>query len=691
MARVKKIDPTQRRLLSAWEPPFSAGAPVGVLATTFTLDTAHFEEECLARFAGVQSDAVRDGALYLIEREEKLSSLMCAAVVADIHHCKGRRSLRWNLLAARPKSGVMHAKISLLAWQEHVRIIIGSGNLTQEGYRRNQECFTLLDFDLKIADRGLLDPLLVYLRELLNLTQSPARKHAENLLDWVDQRLPKGFASSKGVQRHLILIGPGRQNLFDQLKPLLPDGSVETADVVSPFFDPDLRAKGPEAALWDLMRKRGPANVHFHVAGEEIDETGGWRLEVPAHVQKSKPGRDQATISFHPINVARAVTDFGIERRPLHAKTMQVSSDKWSALIIGSSNFTSAGTGLNQYARNFEANVVYVARGEQGSSVRNLMDSRLIRGGDVIGINEKVKFEPAFDPDAESIDPVPPLPAFFSDAELIAVDDFRYRLSLRFVQPEPKGDWTVSLDKKQVLHKNGWILRGQAEIVEVDVLREGPLPSSLDVQWSEDAHRSAWPVNVASASLLPLPEALKNLTLSALLDLLGSARPLHEALRAWLRRKPDDDDADPDLAAELIDPHAKVDTSGYLVKRVQRACWVIRELGARLSQPVLSESAMAWRIEGPVGVRAALSAMQKECLPQLPDQWIFVLCELWRELKGIRVASVGRRTPDPAVVEMFDTLVAEIDGTLRRTLPSGSRAMKAYVKAALQEVTHATA
>ena len=76
MARVRRADPAQRRLLSLWEPPDDAGSPVGVLATTYTLDTALFEEECLARFAGVQSEPERDGALYRIEREERLAPLL---------------------------------------------------------------------------------------------------------------------------------------------------------------------------------------------------------------------------------------------------------------------------------------------------------------------------------------------------------------------------------------------------------------------------------------------------------------------------------------------------------------------------------------------------------------------------------------------------------------------------------------
>jgi len=59
MARVKKSDPALCQMLSLWQPPPKAGDPVGVLATTFTLDTALFEEECLARFADVQSDPLR--------------------------------------------------------------------------------------------------------------------------------------------------------------------------------------------------------------------------------------------------------------------------------------------------------------------------------------------------------------------------------------------------------------------------------------------------------------------------------------------------------------------------------------------------------------------------------------------------------------------------------------------------------
>ena len=45
----------------------------------------------------------------LIEREEKLAGLACAAVLVDQHHCKGSRSLRWDLV---PVTSVSRTRLS---------------------------------------------------------------------------------------------------------------------------------------------------------------------------------------------------------------------------------------------------------------------------------------------------------------------------------------------------------------------------------------------------------------------------------------------------------------------------------------------------------------------------------------------------------------------------------------------------
>jgi hypothetical protein len=687
MGRTKKDTGSARRLLTLWEPPEKAGAPRGVIATTFTLDTTLFEEECLARFAGVQSEPSRDGALYRIEREEKLASLDCAAVIADIHHCAGRRSLRWDLLAARPESGVMHAKISLLVWQDWVRVIVASANLTQDGYRRNQECASVLEFNDHVTDRGLLNPLLEFLKELLKLTSGPARARARDLLDWVDKRLPKHDASPRGLQRRMVFVGPKLPSLFEQASELMP-GSPGEAHVVSPFFDPGLRDNGPEKTLWSLMRQRGPATVHLHVAGEESPETRGWRLAIGSDVLKATPtNRSEAFTQIHPIRVTEVETEFGQERRPLHAKMMTLSHPDWIAWIVGSSNFTSAGSGLSKFARNYEANVLYLLRAPEGDGTRKLMESRALRGADAVDLNDpSLEFEPAIDP-ADAEQGIPPLPGFFAEAELTDITPENYSVTLRFDGEPPAETWSLRHDQKLVFDDSQWLNAGSKPAMDLLLPREGPPPSFLTAQWNGvdgSEHVADWPINVLRAQVLPAPEELQGLSLAALLELLSSARPLHEAIRGWLRRQPDDDDADVDETIEVIDPHAKVDTSRFLVKRVQRCCWAMQQLRSRLEQPVPSLPAMGWRLDGPVGARAVLAAMKREADPALPDEWVFLLCEFFREMSKVRLRGLDGKAAPSEMRRMLESFVAEVRAGLDQALLPASPAMQAFVVDALR-------
>lgn len=687
MARRRQQQDNARRMLSLWESPVGAGDPVGVLATTFTLDTALFEEECLARFAGVQSDPSRDGALYRIEREEKLAALLCAAVLADVHHCAGRRSLRWDLLASRPESGVMHAKISLLAWQRHVRVIVASGNLTTDGYRRNQECAAVLDFDTSFADRGLLDPLLDYLREILGTAaKGQARERAGQLLDWVDLHLPRNEAPARGLQRRLVLVGPGRPNLFDQLDQHLPASRPETAYVVSPFFDQAPRVEGPEKRLWEMLRQRGDAELQLHVAGEYSPEIGKWRLQAPAHVLESAPkGRAGVSLSLHPLLVADVPTDTGKERRPLHAKTLTLCHPGWVAWMVGSSNFTSAGTGMIQRGRNFEANVLYFLRADASDPLYRQIESGGLRGGAPVDGRSQAMFEPAFGDDGEA-ENLPVLPSVFAEANLDASTEEHHELTLRLGRGGAPASWRVRHEGVLVLDESVWRTAGMPESTKIRLERRGPPPSLLRVEWEVDGVACAadWPVNVGNVDALPAPDELRNLSLAALLELLSSARPLHEVMRGWLRQQSDDDDADGFDAAELIDPHQKVDTSGFLVKRVQRACGALRQIRERLEAPVLSEAALAWRLDGPVGARAVVDAMRRQCDPGLPDEWAFLLCELVRELEPVRLKG-GNPAAMAVLQARLDAFVLQLRGQLMQALEVASESMRRHAGTEVKE------
>ncbi len=168
MSKQKSTKPGYGKILDAWIPPEDAGQPVGCVVTSFTFSPVLFEEECLGRFLQLETDPKEDGALYLVEREEKMRQLMCAAALVDQHHARGVRSLRWDLLPARlPRGqGILHAKISLLLWSNRARLIIGSANLTEDGYRRNHEVFGVLDyFADSDAPLAVLRDTIQFLRE----------------------------------------------------------------------------------------------------------------------------------------------------------------------------------------------------------------------------------------------------------------------------------------------------------------------------------------------------------------------------------------------------------------------------------------------------------------------------------------------------------------------------------------------
>ena len=144
--RSSAAEQTRARLLDLWSGEEAFGRPLGCVTTSFTFDAELFEEQCLARFLSIQSNPNETAKAYLIEREEKLSQCF-ACVLVDGAHAAPDRSLRWHMLPVTlPRGGVLHAKLTLLVWENCIRVLIGSANLTEPAYRRNQEVMTALDF-----------------------------------------------------------------------------------------------------------------------------------------------------------------------------------------------------------------------------------------------------------------------------------------------------------------------------------------------------------------------------------------------------------------------------------------------------------------------------------------------------------------------------------------------------------------
>lgn len=661
-------------LLEAWRPPDHAGVPLACLATTFTFDGAVFEEECLARFLDIQGAPEESGVAYLIEREEKMAAVT-AAVLVDAQHARGTRYLRWDLLTARlPRVGaansILHAKVWLLVWEKAVRLVVGSANLTRQGLRLNHEIFGVLDYrEGRPGPANALVTLLGFMRTAAGWAAAgPAR---QRWLDAVDLAGLKAtpWATDRtldGIGIHALVTQPSSENMLSQLRELLPGAAPDYAEVLSPFFDPPSTANAPARELWKLMAR--DAEVCFWLTADKARSSADRTfLRAPESLVALPPGRDPDR-----NEASRCLAVLG-DNRPLHAKSLWLERDgRWVMYVIGSHNFTTPGLGIGALS-NVEVSLVYVAK--DSAARKRLAGPALAHeaiSGDVSWLETEVE-----NPEDESTAEVFILPCEFGAAVFHCDESGRF---LMLHVEAPRGGWRVTTAEEH----GGMMLYD-----ETDWLREGRPPSKR-IPWGEprppsrllvyvpDRMPAEWIVELNSPSSLPPPDELAKLPLEALLDVLTSARPLQIALTRWLNGSA----GDQHLAAEL-DPHRRIDTSGFLLQRTGRFSRALAGLKVRLELPIVSPASLDWRLHGPVGVVALADAVQRDA--PLEMEAPFLLSELYREFLSIEWRSVPGGLPEVEVRRIAGLMVDILRARLVAIQPSVCEpAMRDYITAVLQ-------
>ena len=677
MARKKQEKPGYGKLLDAWDPPDDAGDPIGCVATTFTFSPAFFEEECLSRFLRLETDP-EDGPAYLVEREEKLYPLKCAALV-DQHHCKGSRSLRWDLLPVRLKGGVLHAKVSLLHWSRATRVLVASANLTDDGYRRNQEVFGVLDYSVEgDAPIAVLRDTIEFLRQTVasdpGADTSPATGRATAFLKRVWQEAKEWGESEKQHGRRSLRVGflsstPGSPDAITKLATVWTGGTPPSeAWVISPFFDPPEGDNRPAGALWNIMCKRGDAEVTYCVEMDELPGEETLFVRAPANLLRAKPSRESASNHFWRVKLP--------PNRPLHAKTIWLEDDRWAVYMIGSSNFTTPGLGLGR-APNIEANLVYVA--DYGRDRKNY--ERLCQVWpeyEDIEDAASLKFQPSPDEGTDSAPDEDILPEAFSAA---SYDQKGGKgVVLLTIKGTPPLGWVLCKDSD---HKETYFAEAEWKGVVASTTVELPWtdtrpPAGFWVKWTACRNPAWLPVNVVSGSALPPPDELRDLPLEALIDILTSARPLHQALRAYLARRCRENAEGADKQSPtLIDPHKRVDTTGFLLQRTRRVSLALNGLRERLERPVISKESLEWRLRGPVGALALRNALVKEA--KSDEERMFLLSELALELDRCSPKTAAGCMPVAVVCSEIRRLTGEIMASVRQNAASVAAEMRRYL------------
>ncbi len=652
MGRRKAAEDAFGKALALWEAPEGAGEARVCIASTFTFDAAFFETECLGRFLGMDAHpAESDAVSYMVEREEKLAAAR-VAVLADRRHARDKESLRWDVLGVLVPAAIQHSKISLLAWANHVRVIVGSGNLTEPGYRKNLEVFGALDLNRKEGgDRQAVTRILDFLAELVDSSigidapdapKSRARQALRSVRALI-ARWPETEASNPV----LILGGPGR-SILPQLAEAWPSASPpRTAYVVSPFFDND----GTEAAgaLLQVLAKRRPREIFFDVRTESRPD-GRTRVFAPLPMVKF-------AATHADLTVRRVLPEQNDEMRDLHAKMIYLNNDDWCVVLGGSSNFTRAGLGAGGKA-NFEANLAYRLR-TSDPDARVLNEIWPAVSDDALDIESKdFIWDPRGEEDEEGGAAMLPLPAAFEEASYVPGSPASLVITLR--DPLPKA-WSIQAPGgREILSSSRGIGSGE----HVIAWQGSEVPFVLEVTWTHESGTAvaSWPVNVSNPAALPPPEALRSLTLEELLQVLASTRPIPQAVADVLaKRKAKKEHGDAEL-----DPLKRFDSQSSLLRRTKRLAAALERLRERVERPASSREAFDWRLFGPVGPLALAEGYVREA--SFAGEARFCIAEIALALHRVqpdKVAADG--LPRAAVADSLEKAIhqlAERAGTI---------------------------
>jgi hypothetical protein len=596
---------------------------VGAVLTTFVLDGRFAEEELLTTLAGLAVGSGELGRASSELHERLLATEAGVTVFVDSRGFDGTRRVAVYDLQQVAAPPTFHPKVALMIWQEptrkpSVRALVTSANLTREGYRRNAELAVVADSG-DPADHRLLADLVTYLRGIA---------HGYPLaIDLLDRAARELSPRNEGSRR--LLVSRGRPLLdlfFDQLA---PDEVIESAVVVSPFFE---RSTDPAGAStieawcrWLLAHSgNGKVRARFFVPERFVD--GQLVLELPISRAVGLLGA-QAELwtldSLWPIEGRAEPVP-----RPLHGKLLAVETDRRCFALAGSANFTNAALLVGGAAANWEASVLLSLR--RGALERLLPTAATRRDPSA------VVFQP---PEAE-----PPLPELLFDRATYEAARRRLR-----VQPRrgARADrtWELRVDGERVADGP----TGALHVVTCSLQRH---PVNFAVEQRTAAGSRHIPIEVSDKENLPLPAAGVQPRGEDVLDYFAGLRTPAE-FDATSR-------GDGTGTAERDELPALEHLS-----RFSRALYGIQDSLDRPARSILEYRA---RWTGAWGLQRVIELLEHriDSSDDDPSYSLFEACELEATLVGLALVE-DERCPAAVKRELRDAAISEL-GRLRRKL-----------------------
>tara|TARA_B100000787_G_scaffold161314_1_gene141034 strand:+ start:1461 stop:4067 length:2607 start_codon:yes stop_codon:yes gene_type:complete len=202
-----------------------------VVMTTFSFDFHHFESQVLRE---LKRKGVTNVNLFAD------TAMLDKSIGFSTGHLKSL-STSYSINSI-PCTGAFHPKITILAGENDVLLLQGSGNITNGGHGKNHELFTV--FYANKEDQiqlPIIQEAWLYLRRLTNKIEGISSEK----LDWVNSNCnllneikikPHQFSKIDTNFRAALLYNE-ETSIWQQLKELVPTVSVNNIKIFSPFYD----------------------------------------------------------------------------------------------------------------------------------------------------------------------------------------------------------------------------------------------------------------------------------------------------------------------------------------------------------------------------------------------------------------------------------------------------------------------
>ena len=274
----------------------------------------------------------------------------------------------------------------VLAWENFIRVIIGSANLKRVAYRRNREMFAALDFwnspeslplSLLRETLDLIALMLTWSRSAaasVECTHETVARLRRHLRGWNDA--PEDFTPRERPRAALTVTHPRTEkqparSTLDKVIALWGNRRATSVTVVTPFAAPDTGPNSGDPVVKKLAGLSLMRECEGWLVLPELPKTAEdlqTRLPFPEAFKTSWKGLFESRGGGYVLPLPLCVEGKEDRNRTLHTKciVLENNNDDVALMMIGSSNFTPRGMGVGVH--NFEANVVFE---DAGSAKRN--------------------------------------------------------------------------------------------------------------------------------------------------------------------------------------------------------------------------------------------------------------------------------------------------------------------------------